>query len=120
MGKIERVDDEIKKHLNVIISRELKDPRISNTLVSVTDVETAKDLKTANVYVSIMDKTNAKTIISVLKTASSHIRGLLFERLKIRMVPHLTFILDDSMERGLKIDNILKEIKKADENGENL
>lgn len=123
MVKIERVDNELTKELNFIVSRELKDPRLSANMVSVTAVETSKDLKTAKVFVSIMennlDKSEdglsgnssekvVKDILNALNGASAFIRTLLFDRLKIRTVPHLTFIKDNSIAHSFKIESILK------------
>ena len=52
-----------------------------------------------------------KDVISALKAGASFMRGLLFERIKIRMVPYLTFISDHSFENGYRIENLIKEIK---------
>ena len=117
--KIERVDNELCKELNIIIARELKDPRIS-CMVSVTAVETAKDLKTAKAFVSIMDENAVNDVLSALNGASAYIRGLLFDRLKIRTVPHITFCKDNSLNHSFKIESILKELhiqeEQSDEN----
>ena len=112
MPKMERVDDEIGKVLNEIVSHELKDPRL-DTLVSITGVETTKDLKSAKVFVSVMDASKAKGAIDALNGASAFIRGLLFDRLRIRLVPHLTFIRDDSFARGAKIDELIKKMRES-------
>ena len=105
MPKIERVDDEIRKILNEIIAHEMKDPRL-DTLINVTEVQTTKDLKSAKVYVSVMDVQKQKDAVKALNAGSSFIRGLLFDRIKIRLVPHLTFILDMSMEKGYRMEKI--------------
>lgn len=110
MPKIERVDDEIRKILNEIIAHEMKDPRL-DTLINVTEVQTTKDLKSAKVYVSVMDVQKQKDAVKALNAGSSFIRGLLFDRIRIRLVPHLTFILDMSMEKGYRIEKIIKEMK---------
>lgn len=115
--KMDRVDDEIRKTLNEIIAYELKDPRLE-TLINVTAVNTTKDLKSAKVFVSIMDKNKAKDALIALKNASGFIRGILFEKLKIRLVPHLTFHLDESLNRGFAIENILKEMHANGQFGE--
>ena len=115
--KIERVDNELVKELNVIIARELKDPRI-NCFVSVTAVETAKDLKSAKAFVSIMDDDKSKDVLNALNGASAYIRGLLFERLKIRTVPHISFHKDNSLNHSFKIEAILKELNVSEENNE--
>lgn len=114
MPRIERVDEELCKVLNEIIVRELKDPRL-NTLINVNSVSTTKDLKTAKVFVSIMEEEKSNDIIKALNNASGFIRGILFDRLKIRLVPHLTFILDNSYTKGFRIDEILKEMYKTGE-----
>ena len=117
--KMDRVDDEIRKTLNEIIAYELKDPRLE-TLINVTAVNTTKDLKSAKVFVSIMDKRKAKDALAALKNASGFIRGILFEKLKIRLVPHLTFHLDESLNRGFAIENILKEMHANGQFGEEI
>ena len=114
MPKMERVDDEIRKILNDIIAHEMKDPRL-DTLINVTEVHTTKDLKTAKVYVSIMDKHKVKGALKSLNSASAYMRGLLFDRLKIRLVPHLTFYIDNSFEHGYKIEGILKKMHEEGE-----
>ena len=114
MPNMDRVDEEIRKILNEIIAHELKDPRL-DTLINVTEVKTSKDLKTANAFVSIMDKDKSKDALKSLNSASAYIRGLLFERMKIRLVPHITFHLDTALENGYKIEGILKKMR---ENGE--
>lgn len=118
MVKIERVDNELVKELNIIISRDMKDPRLG-MMVSVTAVETAKDLKTAKIFVSVMDENAVKEVLKALNGASAYIRGLLFERLKIRTVPHLTFLQDNSIAHSFKIDSILKGLKIEGEKEEN-
>lgn len=117
--RIERVDKELQKELNEIVIHELKDPRLGQ-MVSVTAVETAKDLKTAKVFVSVMDENNAKDCLAALNGASAYIRGLLFDRLKIRTVPHLNFLKDNSISHSFKIEKILKEIKSNDNGNDNL
>ena len=115
--KLERVDNELEKELNVIIARELKDPRIC-CFVSVTAVETSKDLKTAKAFVSIMEEEKVKDVLAALNGASAYIRGLLFERLKIRTVPHITFYKDNSLNHSFKIEAILKELNISEESDE--
>ena len=103
---LERVNNEIQKELNEIISRDLKDPRVT-CIVSVTAVETAKDLKSAKVFVSIMDDSASIDVLKALNGAAAYMRGLLFDRLKIRTVPHLAFHKDNSVQNAMKIEKIL-------------
>ncbi len=115
MIKLERVDNEIMKYLNEIICREVKDPRLDNKFISVTGVNTSKDLKYAKVFVSVMPLEAQKEVLKVLNSAAVYIRSLLFERLKIRLVPSLNFYLDNSIANGMKIDAIIKQIHREEE-----
>lgn len=113
-NKMERVDSELLRELNNIIAYELKDPRLSS-MVTITEVETAKDLKTAKVYVSVLEDNNINDVLEALNKSNGFIRKQLFDRLKIRMVPHFTFIADNSIAYGFKIDKILKTLNQNQE-----
>lgn len=114
MPRIERVEDAMMKELNQLIAYDMKDPRI-NGMISVTKVQTSKELKHAKVYISIFNNQNPELMLDVLQKASAFLRSELFKRLKIREIPELHFALDNSIEYGFKIDNILKEIHKSEE-----
>ena len=108
-NRINRIDEEYKKELSNIIDRELKDPNITG-LISVTKVKVTTDLKYAKVYVSIMGSKNLKDTMKGLKNASGYIRTELAKRINLRNTPEIIFEIDDSIEYGPKIHNILKEI----------
>ena len=110
-NRMSKVDEEIKRELSVIISQDLKNPNITG-LISVTKVKTSPDLKSAKVYVSILNSKSKKNTMQGLKNASGFIRSELARRIVLRYTPELIFDIDDSMEYGAKIDNILKEIIK--------
>ena len=115
-NRINRIDEEYKKELSQIIGYELKDPSITG-LISVTKVKVTTDLKYAKVYVSIMGSKNLKETMNGLKNASGYIRSELAKRINLRNTPEIIFEIDDSIEYGAKIDNILKEIMpKKEEN----
>jgi|AGTN01.1.fsa_nt_gi ribosome-binding factor A len=109
--KLERVDAEIKKELSSLIAYDIEDSRLTGALVSVMKTETSGDLKHCKVFISVMNG-DGKEVIEALKKHSYFLRGELFRRLRIRAVPELQFILDDSVERGFKIDKIIKDINK--------
>ncbi len=110
-NRMSKVDEEIKRELSVIISQDLKNPNITG-LISVTKVKTSPDLKSTKVYVSILNSKSKKNTMQGLKNASGFIRSELARRIVLRYTPELIFEIDDSMEYGAKIDNILKEIIK--------
>ena len=105
--RIERVNEQIKKELAVLIP-ELKDPRIPK-FISVTEVHTSPDLKTARVYVSIMDALETD-VIAGLNSSAGHLRSLLALKLKLRYTPMLDFKIDNSIKYGMEIDRKLSEL----------
>ncbi len=108
-NRLGRIDEELKKEISNIISFELKNPKITG-LISVTRVKVTPDLKYAKVYVSILNSKNVKDTLANLKKSSGYIRTEIAKRINLRITPELVFVLDDSMEYGAKIDQILKEI----------
>jgi len=111
---IERVNSEIMKELMSLIRTELKDPRVRDcTMLSIMRVDTTGDLKYSKIYVSIMGHENPQEVIKGLNASAGFLRNALFNRLKIRAVPTLIFVLDDSIEYGFKIEKILKEINES-------
>lgn len=108
---IERVNSEIMKELMGLIRNELKDPRVRECkMLSIMRVDTTGDLKYSKIHVSVMDG-NGEEVIKGLNASAGFLRNALFNRLKIRAVPNLIFVLDDSIDYGFKIEKILKEIK---------
>ena len=114
-NRMNRVDEEFKREIGTIIDQDLKNPNITG-LISVTKVKTSPDLKSARVYISILNSKSKKNTLQGLKNATGFIRSELAKRVNLRNTPELIFELDDSMEYGAKIDSILKEIlpKKED------
>ena len=105
-----RINSEVHKELSQIISYEVKDPRI-NPFTSVTDVYVAPDLKTCKVYISVMGEQEEKEKTKEgLNNAKGMIRTLLAKRLNMRNTPELTFILDESLDYGLKMSKLIDEV----------
>lgn len=104
-----RVDDELKKILNEIFAYGLNDPRIDG-MVSVTRVQTTKDLKYAKVFVSIFNSNNPKLALKAIAGASGHIRSIIASKVKIRNIPSLSFSLDEGMEYSDRMNKLFKEL----------
>lgn len=110
------INVEVKKELSNLISREIKDPRI-NPMTSVVSVDVAADLKTANVYISVLGDEEAKaSTLAGLKSAASFMRGQLAKTLNLRNTPELNFILDNSIEYGVHISKLIDEVNERDQN----
>lgn len=115
-SKIARINSEIERRTAEIINNKLSDPRLKGGLISVTSARTTSDLKFAKVYVSMLNIDDEKGALKVLNDASGFIRNELKSAMDIRNMPELTFILDTSIEYGMKIDKLLKEIHDKEQN----
>ena len=118
--RLQRVNQLIREEISHLIQRELKDPRLG--FVTVTEVDVAKDLRTAKVYVSVLgSETQWQSSLQALESARGFIRSWLLPRLRLRSVPHLTFHPDRSMAHAAHIQTVLEELKNeerpADEPG---
>lgn len=114
--KIERVNSELAKQIAYVINNELKDPRITVNMITVTKVKTTPDLKYAKVYLSFFtdDEKMTKESLATIQSASGFIRNQLKDRVQVRLLPEFTFVVDDSIQYGMKIEKILKEIKEKE------
>jgi ribosome-binding factor A len=112
----ERVAQLMRREIAEVLIRRLRDPRVTG-MVSVTDVEVTHDLSSARIFVSIMpDGPDRKRALDALQSAAGYIRHELAPRLGLREVPELRFVLDTSIERGARVDELLRRI----ELGENI
>ena len=114
-----RLSGEFQKEISTVISQKIrnKHPELS-AIVSVTEADVAPDLKSAKVYISIFDPNTEKrqNSFEIIKQNAGFIRHELAMVMRLRTVPELRFILDESMEHGSKIDKILEDLdaKKND------
>lgn len=107
-----RIGEEIKKELVLLIRNGIKDPRV-DSLISITDVEVTRDLSYATVYISRYgSETERQDALEGMKAAAGFMRSELSKRLKLRTVPELIFKLDDSLQYGAKIETILQQIQR--------
>ena len=115
-NRIGRINEEIQKELSSLI-RNLKDPRVQDTMISITHVETTPDLRWAKVYVSFLQEERAKDALKGLKSAGGYLRRELGRALNLRYTPELNWALDDSITYGakmLKLINSLEVEKNTD------
>ena len=107
-----RVADEVKRLTAEIIRTELDDPRVP-VFTSITDVTVSSDFNYADLYVSVLaqDKDKQAEAVEALNSAKGFLRKTLSQRLKLRVTPELRFHLDDSFDKGQRIDEILGQVK---------
>ena len=107
-----RINEEVKREVSNIIQNEIKDPRLT-AMVSVTDVKVTRDLRYAKVFVSIFGKNDEEknNTFVALKNASGYIRKEIGQRINLRYNPQIIFELDDSINYGLHIEELIQRVK---------
>ena len=110
----ERVAHLMQRELADIVRNKMRDPRLSQW-VSVTDVEVTEDLSFAKVFVSILPEGEERDrTLETLQGAAGFVRRELAPRLGLREVPGLKFMLDTSIERGARVEELLKKIQRGE------
>ena len=109
--RIEKINSLLKEVLSEVILQDLKHRNIPE-LITVTAVDTSNDLTSAKVFVSLIENNPEKKekTIAMLQKMASYIALLASKKITIRYFPALTFKIDDSIEKYMKIDSILKKI----------
>ena len=108
MARTDKVDSILLREISVIISQEINDPKLG--FPTVTEVDVAPDLSSAKVYVSFLGKNYKKRDgIDTLRRSKGYIKSLLAKRVRMRKVPDLIFIVDDSLDKAERIEKILDE-----------
>lgn len=110
--KIERINNLLQIEISYVLATEVKDRHIK--FVTVTAVETTKDLSQAKVYVTVLNDDFKEETLRSLKTASGYIRRQLFERVDLRNIPELIFIYDESIAYGQKIEDLIEDLNKGE------
>ena len=108
--RLDRVNQLIKEEISTLLQRELKDPRLG--FVTVTEVETSKDLRQAKVFVSVLgDEHQWASSLAALASARGFVRNWLRHHLELRVTPELDFRPDRSMEHAAWIQALLRELE---------
>lgn len=107
-----RINEEVLRKLSEIIHGSIKDPRI-NPMTSVVSVEVAPDLKTCKAYISVLgDAQSQKDTLAGLRSAEGYIRHSLARSVNLRNTPQITFIMDQSIEYGVRMSHFIDEVNK--------
>ena len=108
--RLDRVNQLIKEEVSTLLQRELKDPRLG--FVTVTEVETSKDLRTAKVFVSVLgDEGQWTRSLAALVSARGFIRNWLRQHLDLRITPEIDFRPDRSFQHAARIQSLLREVQ---------
>lgn len=114
-NRSERVAGQLRRDLAKLIQQEIKDPEVG--FVSLSDVEVTRDLSHAKVFITVFEPEKAASSIKALKRAAAFLRTRLAQELRLRHVPELHFIHDDSVEQGSHIDQLIAKALHSDNDG---
>lgn len=109
MHRIERISEDITACISKIIREDLKHPDIDG-IISILKSDVTPDLKYAKVYVSIFGTEDKNKVLKALKKSSGYVRKQVSRRMKIQNTPEILFTLDDTIEYGAHINELLKNI----------
>ena len=113
-----RINEEVLHELSNIIRGEIKDPRI-NDFTSVVAVEVAPDLKTCKAYISVLgDAESVESTLKGLNSAKGFIKNKLAKRINLRNTPDITFVMDQSIEYGVRMSKLINDLHVSNEDDE--
>lgn len=113
MGRLERTESEIMKQLSVLIKDEVRDPRVAGCIVGITDVKVDSELEHATVSVSVYNG-DGEQAVNGLNSSAGFLRARVMEKIKIRNMPAIKFVLDKGVAYTLEIEELLRKIKNND------
>lgn len=114
-SRADRVAQELQKEIAVILLREVKDPRIG--MVTVSDVEISCDLAYAKVFVTFLFDNDEQAVargLEGLNKAAGYIRTLVGKAMRLRIVPELRFVYDQSLVEGMRMSNLVTNVVRQD------
>ncbi len=117
-NRINRINEEIQKELSALL-RTVKDPRVQDTMISITRVETTPDLRYTKVYVSFLQEERVKDAMAGLKSAAGYLRRQLGHNLQLRYSPEIVWCEDDSITYGARMLKLINSLEvKHDEDSD--
>lgn len=108
-NRINRINEEIQKELSALL-RTVKDPRVQDTMISITRVETTPDLRYTKVYVSFLPEEKAKDAMAGLKSAAGYLRRELARKLNLRYASEIVWAQDDSITYGAHMLELINSL----------
>lgn len=110
--RLVRINEEIRREMAELIQSEIKEPAVREAMVSVIAVETTNDLKTAKVYISVLQDNKKQEVIAALTKAQGFIRKEIARRINLRNTPEFLFKLDESIEHGMHMSKIIDDVMR--------
>lgn len=111
--RTDRISAQLRRDIGELVHEAVREHGLPS--VSVSDVEVTRDLAHAKIFVTALDPCTEKEAIKALKDLAKEMRYQLGKRMKIRSLPELHFVYDESLDRGERIEQLLKDQPPADE-----
>ncbi len=113
----DRVKKALMKEIGEALATDIKHPLLDHQIISITDIDLSKDFSFAKVYLSFLTQPNTdKTpLLEVIQESAPKLQGIIGRRLKLRNTTKLSFYADDSLERGNRVNDLLKKIAQENE-----
>ncbi len=110
-SRADRIRKALIREISDVIATVVKDPLMADKIISVTDVDLSRDFSHAKVYISILGSTEAQNdVMALIEEFTPKIQSEVGRRLKLRYTTRLVFRMDDSLERGTRVNELLKKI----------
>ena len=114
-SRTQRVSHELQKEIAIILQREIKDPRLG--MVTVSGVELSRDLAYATVFVTFLNDNDPEIVkqgLAILTDATGYIRSLVGKAMRLRIIPELKFMYDNSLVEGMRMSSLVNEVVQRD------
>ena len=108
--RLTRINEEIRREIAEFVRSEIKDPSVQDAMISVVAVDTTNDLKTAKVYISVLQENKKQDVMAALTKAQGYIRREVARRINLRNTPEFLFRLDESIERGMQMSKMISVV----------
>jgi len=115
--RVDKVEQLIKEEISYILLHKMQDEVLG--FITVTDVKASADLKIAKIYLSVLQKERREFVLNKINQRLGHIRSELAHRIRIKFVPELKFFIDDTLDYVEKIEGLINEIHKKNNNQSN-
>ena len=110
--RVERVAALIRREVSSMLLNGIKDERVNQGMVSITNVEVAGDLQHCKIYVSVYGSSDAQELaLAGLRSAANYVKGELGRRLQMRRTPEVVFVLDRGLEKGTSVLSLLNKLE---------
>jgi ribosome-binding factor A len=114
-SRTDRIGQQMQRELAVLVRDELKDPRLG--MLTIQAVKVVRDLSHAKIYFTVMgEDCDREECTKLLKVASGFLRKMLGQRMKLRTIPQLNFVYDDSIEYGAHLSTLIEDAVKSNVN----